>query len=193
VGPRHQAYGVVTEASRALGFSKIRDYAVPNWYSGFYGVPGTLLKRRVRSHMSDFDRARTLLVRLNYLIDFPRWGSVEGSKNPPPVRRPLMVFRAMKHELQVFGLGGAEHIFCAQRNLEFLKWQLRATLEEFVNLPLTELRSARSSKGPCCLVCSHISCKDSYWARQGRPPTIGRRSSDNASYRRIHGGSSGVG
>jgi len=191
VGPRHQSYGVVTEASRALGFSKIRDYAVPNWFAGFYGVPGTLLKRKVQSHMSDFDRARTLLVRLNYLIDFYIG---EGSKNPHPIsKRPLRVFRVFRHALQVFGLGGAEHVYRAQRDYISLKWQLRATLEEFVNLPLSELRSARSIKGPCCLACLHVSCGDTFWSRQGRPPLTGRRSSDNVSYRRIHTGSSGVG
>jgi len=156
--------GVTAAASFALGAAAVRDYSVPNWYAGFYGVPGSLLKKKVDARMNEYSRARTLLVRINFLID--RHLGVVGSA--PAVlhsrRRPLEVFRA-GHLDQPF------HEFHGWKTLGRVKACLSRSLEEFVNLPLSELRSGCfPAKGPGCVSCSHDSCRSLFWTQQGRPP-----------------------
>jgi len=171
-GPSGAKVGVTAEAGRALAYCQIRDYSVPNWYSGLYGVPGSLLKRKIRPFTSERDRARTLLVRLNYLIDF----RIPGGNPIRKVPRPCEVIRSLDSASALLQ-GPNNHIFHGWRDLRSLRWELRLTLKEIVNLPLTALRrTARSLQGPLCSdSCNHESCLRVLKLREGRSPRKGSK------------------
>jgi len=159
--------GVITAASIALGAAAVRDYTVPDWYAGFYGVPGSLLRKKVTSHTNEMVRAKTLLVRMNFLIDQHHGNVGKERLLNFHSRRPIVVFR----KVRIPSPSGA---WIAPRCHEFYGWQtlgsvksyLSRTLEEFVHLPLSRIRSRCSVQGPRCaeLRCSHVSCCPLYWS-----------------------------
>jgi len=158
--------GVITAASIALGAVGLRDYGVPDWYSGFYGVPGSLLRRKITSHTNEMARAKTLLVRLNYLID-QHLGNVGKTRIENGSRRPITVLR----KVWIPSYPGAWiapkcHEFHGWQTLGSVKSYLSKTLEEFVNLPLSRIRSRCSVQGPRCAEprCGHVSCCPLYWS-----------------------------
>jgi hypothetical protein len=176
----HAPVGVLAEAQRALGFSKIRDYQVPDWFAGFHGVPGSLL-RRPASELSDANKMKVLLVRLRYLTAaykqqpgrFLRNPGREGSENPVAhrfrLRSPFEGIGPACAGLRLVIGGGVDQHYFAGVRYKYLARYLRTALVEFVNLPLSDLRSVRVVSGPACLRCSHPSCASGYYAK-GRPP-----------------------
>lgn len=166
-GPRK---GVVAEAQRALGFSKVRDYSVSPLFSAYCGVPGSLLRKSARS-MNEWDRARCLVARLSYLVE-----KEKSTKKGTIYSRPL--FQDLYPVGGVLYTAETTYIGWQRRNFPALKRYLRTVLEEFVNLPLSAYRAARSPAGPPCVSCSHDSCRKSAWSREGRSPRKSSRPTD---------------
>jgi len=156
-GPR----GVTAAAAIALAASGARNYTVPDWYAGFYGVPGSLLRRKITPMTLEYTRARTLLVRLNYLID--RQLGVVGNANLNSLDRPLCVYRRNR-------LVTPTHEFFSWGTLDRVRSYLSKTLEEIVHLPLFLIREGCFPvQGPKCAgECTHVSCGPLYWSQQGR-------------------------
>jgi hypothetical protein len=181
-----------------LGFCKVEDYTVPPWYAGFVGVPGRLLRLPV-SDLGPRQRAQALIARISFLSDFLYAGSAhfdrkvlrilsgEGSFESPvrrssdqhvsPVetRPPVGPSRFVGY-LQLLGWSDSSHHYFVNcgKSESLLRRRLGAALEKFVHLPLSELRSGLSLKGPGCVSCVHETCSQVYWV-QGRPPRKSRR------------------
>lgn len=73
----NHGHTVLRESQRAWSrFSGIkRDLNIPTWYAGVHGVPDSLLRKRC-SQMTEKEKALALLVRMNYILDFPHLSGV---------------------------------------------------------------------------------------------------------------------
>lgn len=72
--------GILSKAQRIWSKLQIRGLKVPIWYSGLFGVPDRVL-RKSRKDQSSKEQGLALIVRMNYILDYPnRFDWIDSKK-----------------------------------------------------------------------------------------------------------------
>jgi len=117
-----------------------RNLAIPVWYSGLYGVPNWFLRQKSSSKkMDEHAKAIVLIVRMNYILDHPRYFVPEAKPHTLLARSLRNFCRSHGH---IFSDGSYQMITSGKRmNTSYARspvyeWRsaLACTLRNFVHL-----------------------------------------------------------
>lgn len=69
-GHHRKGDGILCYAQKAWSKGPSRNFDIPVWYSGQFGIPARLLRKPSKDSTSK-EKALCLIVRMNYMLDYP--------------------------------------------------------------------------------------------------------------------------